>query len=437
MLRNRKKKKAKLLPVAAALLLSVAVSACGGAPSSGNEAAPADPQSQKRDPVTLTFLYNGYSKELVDELKSKIETKFPHIKLNVMMEAKGAMLEDVIGSGTELDAVARTAGGVFQAMKFQVMTDLTPYIEKSKFDLNRFAPGVLESIKSYSPKGEILFMPYELNNTTLVYNKSIFDKFGVPYPKDGMTWTQIYDLTKQISRMEGGTKYKGIKLNALNMIYRNQLGLTFIDPKTFAPTVNTEQWKKYVETMTSFYTIPNNEPASDDDVNFFNRQTLAMRVGPSPLDLLPAAVEKGLDWDVVTLPHFDGMKDVGSQMNAPFFSMVPTSKHKEEVFEVLAYLVSDEIQAANSRKGRVSVLRSEQVMAEFGKDLPILQGKNIKAFTAEKIAKPIVSTYYDGGARSRMSQLVDRLVGGPDDLNTALRKAEEDIKKQITDDPIK
>jgi multiple sugar transport system substrate-binding protein len=432
----RNKKANKLWPIIPAALAVAMLSACGGKAGSAVQGEAGDiPAKAAKEPVTLTFLYNGYSKELVEEQKSKVENKFPHIKLNVMLEAgKGTTMEDVIGAGTNLDAVARSAGGVFAAMKWQVMTDLTPYIQKHKFDLNRFAPGVLEAVRSYSAKGEMLFMPYELNNTTLIYNKTIFDKFGVPYPTDGMTWNEIYDLASKVTREDGGVKYKGIKLNALNLVYRNQLGLPFVDPKTSEPTVNNESWKKWLETMTRLYTIPGNQPASDDTANFFSKQTLAMMAGPSPLDQLPAAVQKGLDWDVVSLPHFEGMKDKGSQMNAPFYAMVPTSKYKDEVFEVLAYLVSDEIQSWNSRMGHVSVLRNEQIMAEFGQGLDILKGKNMKAFVSEKIAGPVPATAFDGIARSRFSQIVDKLANGPDDVNTALRKAEEDIKKQIADE---
>ncbi|MDF2720220.1 MAG: extracellular solute-binding protein family 1, partial [Paenibacillus sp.] len=177
----RNKKANKLWPIIPAALAVAMLSACGGKAGSAVQGEAGDiPAKAAKEPVTLTFLYNGYSKELVEEQKSKVENKFPHIKLNVMLEAgKGTTMEDVIGAGTNLDAVARSAGGVFAAMKWQVMTDLTPYIQKHKFDLNRFAPGVLEAVRSYSAKGEMLFMPYELNNTTLIYNKTIFDKFGV------------------------------------------------------------------------------------------------------------------------------------------------------------------------------------------------------------------------------------------------------------------
>lgn len=412
------------------LSMSVLLAGCGGKGTDANEGS-GNQLTGKRETVTLNFLYNGYSKELLEELKTKVESKLPHIKLNMMLEGKGNMLEDVVGAGISVDVIGRAAGGLPSVLRDQLATDLTPLMTKHKFDVNRFAPGVLETVKSYSDKGEFLVMPYELNNTTLYYNKSLFDKFGVPYPTDDMTWDQLYDLTKKMIRTDGGVNYKGLKFSALNLVFRNQMGIPYIDPQTSKTTISSEPWKKWLESMIRFYEIPGNEPSKDDGANFFDHQTLAMMIGPSPLDLLPAAVQKGLDWDVVTLPHYEGMKGAGSQMNAPFYSILPTSKYKDEAFEVLAYIVSDEIQAANARKGHVPVLRDEKVLNDFGKDLDILKGKNVKAFYAEKIAKPVPTVLNDGSIRAKLSQIIDGAVTSQEDLNSTLRKAEEDVNKAI------
>lgn len=410
--------------------MAVLLAGCGGKGGDDTDAA-GKTTPEKRETVTLNFLYNGYSKELLEELKTKVENQFPYIKLNVMLEGKGNMLEDVVGAGVSVDAIARSAGGLPGTLRDRLYTDLTPLMTKHKFDVNRFSPGVLETVQSYAEKGEFPIMPYELNNSTLYYNKSLFDKFGVPYPTDNMTWDQVYDLTKKMTRVEGGVKYKGFKFNSLNLVFRNQMSLPFIDPVTSKTTINTEPWKKWLESMIRFYEIPGNEPSAEDTANFFTNQTLAMMAGPSPLDALPAAVQKGLDWDVVTLPTYPGLEGAGSQMNAPFYSILPNSKHKDETFEVLAYIVSDEIQAANARKGHVPVLRDEKVLNDFGKDLDILKGKNVKAFYAEKIAKPVPTVLNDGGIRAKLSQIIDQFVTSQQDLNSTLRKAEEDVNKAI------
>ncbi|TMV49088.1 carbohydrate ABC transporter substrate-binding protein [Paenibacillus mesophilus] len=396
-------------------------------PPAANKAA--DINEKFKETVTVNFFYNGYSGSLMDEWKAKIKEKY-NIELNPYMKET---IESLIASGVKLDLIAYSAGGLFKALDLQLTSDMSDMIAKYKFDLNRLAPGVLESARMYSGKGEVPVMPYELNNNVLIYNKNIFDKFGVAYPKDGMTWDQMSDLIKKVARTEGGVQYRGYAYSGLNLIYKNQMGLTFVDPNTNKATINTDSWKKWLDTMAGFYKINNNDivNAKEDDL-FFKEQTLAMRGGPSPLELLPAAIEKGLGWDAVSNPRFTGMENAGGQMNAPFLAIPPSSQQRDAAFKVISFFLSDEMQAENARAGRVPVLKSEAVVKEFGTKLPFLKGTNYaKAVFADTIGKPILVTKFDGTVRSQLSVAIVDVATGKKDVNTALRDAEENSNKAI------
>lgn len=437
----KKRNRRLFLPILV-LLFILALAACqdkqnsslGGNESDGNTTTNPSEQTQKetpRDNVTLHFFYNGYSKELVDAMKERVENKFPYIKLNVIMDGKGSSIDETLAAGTNLDLTAFSMGQLFKVMDLKLYSDLNPLIKQHGFDVNQFAPGVYETAVSYSGNGEMWVMPYELNVNVLIYNKNIFDKFGADYPVDDMTWVEAYDLARQVTRNDGDIQYKGFHLNPLNLIYKNQLGLTFVDASTLKATINTDPWKQWVETMTSYTSIEGVRPVGQLDVNFFTDQILAMRVGPSPMDILPGAVERGLDYDVVSVPKYPGQPESKGQMNAPFYTIPQSSKHVNEAFEVISYLVSDEVQGGNARKGRVPVINSDRVIEEFGSELPVLQGKNISAFFADKIDTPIVVTQYDGIARSVLNKYFTEVNNGNLDVNTALRTAQEEINKQI------
>lgn len=426
----------QLLPLRLLLILIVLLAGCGtGGSSKGGDGGKEQQQAEEPPkPVTLNFFYNGYSKQLVDELQKKVEEKYPHIKLNMIIHGKGSTIQDVLAAGTNLDLVAFSAGGLFTVIELQLATDMTDLVKKHKFDMNRLSPSVLEAVKSYYEGGKLMIMPYELNNNVLYYNKNIFDKFGVAYPRDGMTWNEVYEIAKKLTRMENGVQYEGFQYSHLNMVYKNQMGLPFVDPKTNKAATNTEQWRKWLEQMTRFYQFDGNHIIGVADGVFIRRQELAMYTGPSLLDQLPDAVNKGLEWDIVSLPRFDGMESAGSQMNAPFYAIPPTSKNRDEAFRVIAYLLSDEIQGANARKGRVPVVKSENVIKEFGSELDILKGKNVGAYFKDTVGKPITVTPYDGIARSTFSEIaVDGYAKGTYDISTALRLAEEEINKKIAE----
>ncbi|MFC3768766.1 ABC transporter substrate-binding protein [Paenibacillus sp. GCM10012303] len=419
--------------------LSVLLAACGGqngttgGTSAGSETPPAgnpaEAPEKLKDPVTINFFYNGYSGSLMDEWKAKVKDKY-NIILNPYLNEN---IDNLIASGVKLDLIAYSAGGLFKAMDLQLTSDMSDLIAKYKFDMSRLAPGVLDSVRMYTDKNDISVMPYELNNNVVIYNKTIFNKFGVPFPKDGMTWEELNELVKKVSRVDSGIQYRGFAYSGLNLIYKNQMGLPFVDPASNKSLVNTDAWKKWLSTMAGLYQVSNNDLVNaKEDQLFFKEQSLAMRGGPSPLELLPPAIESGLEWDAITNPRFAGMENVGSQMNAPFLAIPPNSPHRDEAFKVIMFFLSDEMQAENARAGRVPVLKTDSVVKEFGTKLPFLNGTNYaKAVFADTIGKPIRVTKYDGTVRSQLSAAIVDVATGKSDVNTALRTVEENANKAI------
>lgn len=420
-------------PGAVLFALSLVLAACGGTGEKGGAVSQTGAEKPPA-PVTLHFFYNGYSSMLIDELKQKVAQKYPHITLNMLLDQPGNAIEDVLGAGTKLDLVAFAAGGLFKVMDLQLGSDLTELVKTHGFDLNRLAPGVLDAAMSYSGNKGLTVMPYELNNSVLLYNKTIFDKFGASYPRDGMTWNDVLELVKKTTRLDDGVQYQGFAYIGANPVYKDQLALPFVDPVTNKALINNDGWKRYLEVMGSFYKVQGNELKGQPDNFFFKEQTMAMRTGPSPLELLPDAIANGLNWDAVSFPMFPGAEQIGSQMNAPFYAIPPDSPNRDEAFKVIAYLLSDEVQEANSRKGRVPVIKSEKALKDFGSELDFLKGtRYAEAVMKEKIAKPITVTKYDGIVRAQVSGMFSRVIQNLDDINTAMRMAEEAANKQIAE----
>ncbi|MEF3306816.1 ABC transporter substrate-binding protein [Paenibacillus sp. GYB003] len=416
---------------AAAMAALVALTAgCGGhtaAPGSGKQDVGQAPK-EDTGPFKLTMFKedNGVSAETIEQI---IRQKFPQIELKLIKSGKGSMIEDVVASGEIPDLLSFSLGGLWKLKDLQLLSDLTPFIETTKFDLNRFESGIVDTVKSYSDDGtKFLVMPFELNNNALFYNKDIFDKAGVAYPKDGMTWDDVYDLAKRLVRTDGNVQIHGFHYNFLNLIYKNQLALPFVDPKTNKAAVANERWAYWTKVMTSFYTIPGNQPPVDEKTAFLKNQNLAMRTGPNYVTELAAS---GMNWDVAALPRFAGEQQSGSQMNAPYYAVPPAGKNKEAAYRVLTYLMSDEVMIQLARQGRIPVMKNEAVRKEFAKGIPGLENKNMAAFFKDTIAKPSPQTKYDGAAKSAMNATVVSLLGGTKDINTALRELEEQINKQI------
>lgn len=434
MIRIRTGKATMTLAAAAAL---VAMTGCGGSGSADRTpSAQGGDGEQPPKPVTLRFYTEGNSSVLAGQIEELVSKKFPHITLKTTVGGGQVKIEEVVASGEVPDLISYSLGGVTKLKELQLASDLTPLIKSDPFDLKRLAAGVEASVRAFTANdGQFILMPFELNNNALFYNKSIFDKFGVSYPKDGMTWEQLYEVARQVTRMDGGVQYKGFRFEETNMVFKNQLGLAFVDPATNKAAVHGDGWKRWLETMTKFFAIPGNElntKVSEKD-EFTKTQVLAMRTGPNYMSELPAVAAKGgFDWDVVSLPVFQGYEGKGSQFNAPYYAIPPVSPHKEAAFQVIAYLMSDEVQTAMSKIGRLPIVQSEQAKQAFGTGIDGLQGKNLQAFFHDTVALPAPATDYDTIAKTTMVRKGIRgiAVDGKD-VNTALREVEEEVNKQI------
>lgn len=415
------------------LLGALLLSACS---QTANEAGPSTSKSNEPskapEPVTLTIMAT-LDPAILEKmgLEKELKAKYPHISLKfIRIIAPDLTFEKALGTGEKPDLVCCSIASVGEFMDLGLLSDMTPLIKKHNFDLTRLRPGMEAVIRSYSEKGEFTTMPFYMSNNVIYYNKGIFDLFGLPYPKDGMTWSDVSELNKKLTRFDNGVQYRGFQFNQQNMTYKNQMALPFVDPKTKKAIVNTDQWAQWMKTMADFSFVDGNKPGSAQNL-FLKDQTLAMYTGATLLTLLPDAMKSGLNWDVVSLPDFDGMKGAGTQMNAPYFAIPPTSKHKDEAFQFLSVLLSEEVQTNLSAIGSVPVIRSDKAEKALGSAYPEYKDKNLQAFFKDTIAKPQPYTRYDSTAANILFRQLTEFQQGTKDVNTALRDAEELINAEI------
>jgi multiple sugar transport system substrate-binding protein len=420
------------------LLLTAAlfsmISACGGGTESAGEVTlnPVEPTVDE-SPVTVTFFILSAALKMEDnEFKAwvadPVKKKYPNITMQYMVADKGTSVESMIGAGTVPDIVWAAPGAFIQVKELNLFTDLSQFIKKYKFDMGRLESAVTDSVKSYGKQGEILYLPSYIKSAALYYNKDIFDKFAVDYPKDGMTWDQTLELAKKVSRTDGGVQYQGFGFNVGFMMQNNQLSAPFVDPKTNKALLDSDKWKTWFNTMKGFY---ENGNIVGDTNNFFKDKTLAMFADQNIISTLVDPANITLNWDMVTLPSFKEAPGVGIQLNSPGYFITPSSKVKDQAFQAISVLLSDESQATQARLGRDSVLKDPAIKKQLGNDLSMLRNKNTAAFYKNKIASTPDITLYDGTARTVLGAKFNAVTSGQTDVNTALREAAEEATQKI------
>lgn len=412
-------------------------SACTGTGGS-NETAPSriKEQNTNREPVEITFYRpnTGTTEEqFMDLMGKKIKEKFPFVTPKFIPFGTGTSVNEVIASGQPLDIVILSIGFVPQFHNLNLSTDLDELIKKHNYDTNRLETTTFDFVKQFG-NGKVTFLPIFTTAHTLMYNKDIFDRFGVPYPTEGMTWDDIYELSKKLSRTDGGTKYYGFLTSVGHMMRTNQLALSFVDPKTQQPLTGSEKFKQVVENFARFYNMPGSELPKEkygkEADMFLKERTLAMY---AYFNSTMVSAPADLNLEAVQLPSFKEAPGVGSQMYPTFASVSSTSKNKDVAFEILAYLTSDEMQTkfAKDALGMPIVKNSSNIMESFGADIATLKGKNLKGFYPVKPAAIAPKTIYDDLAEKHLTTAFREYAQGASDVNTALRKAVESAVKDI------
>ena len=399
---------------------------------SANQSVP-DKAAPGGEPVTLKFYTmqnDNYSKDkeenFNDEIGRFIKQKFPHITIEHVHKPK---YEDFLTAGEIPDILLEGSSYAGTRIKeYGLATDLAEYIKTYDFDLGRINPLLIEQLRNYSGESKLFGLPFTGSNFIMYYNKDIFDKFGVPYPKDGMTWDETFELAKRLARKENDSTYIGFSAHSSLMIKYNQLSLDAIDPNADKAAVNTDEWKKVFDNLKRFYEIPNNPISKVDD---FPKGLQAMVLHVSEKLTLWPQQAQNLNWDVVAAPSFKEKPNVGLQPNIYSLYVSSGSKHKAEAFQVVAYLLSDEVQSYLSKKGYVVPLADKKIQQLVGQNIDGLKGKNA--------ANAIYFNQYAPPPPKRAANLIfvdgfslggstfDTMIKNGDDVNTTLRKWEEGI----------
>ena len=157
------------------------------------------------------------------------------------------VLQASSGVGTDIFEV-HTGGTLQMVAASGVCLDLSYYTEKFGFDLSQNVwPGIEEECVV---DGVQYGFPLSLQINVLFYNKNLFDRFGVPYPQDAMTWDEFIDTAKRVTRSTDSPQdsiYGYIDTARWRTFFYSLKGEFFSEDGT-RPLVNGEKMIKAVQT---------------------------------------------------------------------------------------------------------------------------------------------------------------------------------------------
>ncbi|WP_028553012.1 ABC transporter substrate-binding protein [Paenibacillus sp. UNC451MF] len=379
-------------------------------------------------PVTIKVLRAAsMSDELFQTLVVEpMAKKYP----NITIELQNGKLEELIAAGETPDVLTYVHNNLPILRNLDLVEDMTPLLKKHNYDLGRFNTVYLDALRVNSEKGELYAIPYFAQTYALFYNKDLFDKFGVPYPKDGMTWEDATELGKKMTRIDNGQQYQGLNIEKITRISFPWSPTLIEKDKTTQKdraNVNNDTWKEIFNLGYRIQTIPGNYPNKD-----FYKGEVAMFavVGDAFQNIKKVVEEQRFRVGVAQYPNYKELPNTYGMVDEHVIVVTKQSQHKDAAMKVVEVLTSNEVQMMASKSlARLSPLADPELQKQFGTEY--LKDVDVRSIFKSQPAPGIVFHPYYQDARKLLDAEYAEVLSGQKDVNTALRVLEEKINKML------
>ncbi|MFC0213096.1 ABC transporter substrate-binding protein [Paenibacillus chartarius] len=384
-------------------------------------------------------------------------------------------MKEVMQGSNPPDVVMVDFGQLPDLVQNNMLSPLDPMIQKDKFDTSDYVPAVLDGIKGAATDGKLYALAPTFSSSALIYNKKLFQDAGVEFPKDGMTWQEVFDLAKRVTKPDGDKPVYGFNFNTgsggdifwSTQMYSQPLQLRMWDDTGEHMTVDSDQWEKVWSTIIQLqkdkvmpeaidYSQPGNRakmmqpdqnnPFAYDD---FMSGKLAMSVVyygwlPQLINANKNAANiKGynpIEWDVVSMPSHPEAPGVSGQIYMNGIMGINVKAHNpDDAWKFIKFINGDDWARLKSGSSGQLVSRKKHIKAPGGATFNIAAFYNTKPVAQNlndyKIARENPNIYSVQGLAQQnfMSALQGKI-----SVRDALKKWQTDgdaMLKQLKENP--
>ena len=247
-------------------------------------------------------------------------------------------------------------------MENDILLDLTDYIAAdASVNQDNFYEGVWNL---YSSSGKQYALPKDHDTIALLYNKAIFDKYGVDYPTDDWTWDDMYEAAKAITEGSNGDVY-GMAMNTsnnqdgwYNLVY--DYGAKVITDDHKGTTIGSAEGKAGMEMVRKLLTVgaPQSVVAETGTDSLFMSGKAAMITQGSWMINAFYTAENHADYAWAMLPYADtnanGACDAGerySAYNGLGWAANANVADPKACYDLISYFCSEEGQKKQAQLG--------------------------------------------------------------------------------------
>ncbi|GAB4566980.1 MAG: sugar ABC transporter substrate-binding protein [Anaerolineae bacterium] len=380
------------------IMLVLAACAPGGTPAPQAPAAEGEAAAQpaeQEEQITIKW-FMRWDQTRVDNVAKPVIAEFEQLHPNIKVELENigsgseyyTKLQTMVAGGTPPDVFYPATHVAYAYASKGAILPVQDFIDRDGIDLSEYEEQVLDL---YKMDGQVYCLPIDTASLVVFYNKTLFDEAGVPYPKEGWTWSDFLETAKALTKdFDGDGQIDQFGVDQFRdywpMVVWSNTGHGLFDdirhPTKFLGTdpkvIESIQW---VADLTLVHGVmPSDEQRADISDMFAAGKAAMQIVGHWRV---PRYMAAEIDFDLAPLPLGEFGEPV-NRADGSCFAIAAKSKHPEAAWEFVKYL------AAPGARGVELLLDLQQmtpVLKSFRNDERFLNpeklpGKNKKAFLA-------------------------------------------------------
>jgi len=417
------------------LMVMLGVVACSGSANSTPTPPPTLPNPTP-EPVTITWAFWGDPWEVAinQQVIRFFEADHPHIKIEAFHRPWNDYFKEL---RTKFDNNEPVPDVLFWSqtpidIPKGYFMDLSPIMEAENYNLDDFYPGLLIHFRM----GNTIYgLPRDSDTKVIFYNKRLFNRADIEFPKNGWTWDDL--RAKSLAfKAAGIVEYSfAYEVNNWWMIWMWQNNVQVFDDKLF-PTRTDLGTPAAAEAIQFFADLTNVDQvtppyevlrSSEEIATLFKEGKVAMAFGNHALVPTFSEIED-FEWDVVGLPQRQRRANLAAGAG---YVIAANSQHPEEAWEFLQFLSGPKGQAIFAEAGLAVPARRSVAQS----DIFVKPGAsyNVQVFLDEvEIGEPDPAF---PGANEIIDMMNDEILPpvwqGQQDAASALQAALPDVEKII------
>ena len=274
-------------------------------------------------------------------------------------------------------------------MENDLLLNLDDYIANDDaIDLANYYEGIVDL---YNSDGVQYALPKDHDTIALLYNKAIFDKYGVDYPTDDWTWEDVRDAAAKITEAGAADGIYGYALNVsnnqdgwYNVVY--DYGAQVITDDHKGTTIGSEEGKAAMEMVRQILEVsaPQTTVAETGTDSLFNSGLVGMITQGSWMINTFYKAENSADYAWAMLPYADvngnGACDEGerySAYNGLGWAAAANTADPDAAYSLISYFCSEAAQFEQAELG-VTMAGMKGVSEAFAN---AFEGMDVSAFT--------------------------------------------------------